>query len=207
MAIVPRQRPHHWGTYGTDAELPNVAGSPNTTPDLQVGDIAFSYQQNGLVICQSSAIGSASWVAVGSGGGGGGGVVPITGATNESVSVVSEVQIGGFSLDGSAVSGGVTFETIGMLTLPSGTGWGEVRLYDMGPLLGPPTSGTLVYTHQFFTAGGPEAIQTYLPVSAAPTFPGEIYDSPRIYELRALLAGGATPGTDSITVVWSGFKQ
>lgn len=206
MAIIPRQRPHHWGTYPTDAQLPNVSGSPNTTPNLQVGDIAFSQQQNSLVVCQSASIGSASWIAVGSGSGGGG-VVPITGATNENVSVASEVQIGGFSFDGSAVTSGVTFETIGMLTLPSGTGWGEVRLYDMGPLLGPPTSGTLVSTHQFSAAGGPGAIQTYLTVSAAPTFPGQIYNSPRIYELRALLAGGATPGTDSITVVWSGFKS
>lgn len=64
----PTEHHPHWGTYGSTANLPNVAGSPTQNGALEAGDIAF-VSGAGLYVCDSATLGAAVWSAAGGGGG------------------------------------------------------------------------------------------------------------------------------------------
>ena len=67
-------------------------------------------------------------------------------------------------------------------------GTGQLRLYDTGPAVGPPTPLTLVATLSTSVAGGPQFLEQALTIAGAPGL-NTIQNTARMYELRAFMTG------------------
>lgn len=115
------------------------------------------------------------------------------GAINETIDGDDpEIVLGGFVFDGGAhVTGTITWRILGTLQV-SGSGSGEIRLYDLGPVAGPPitpverASATIANGD----AGSVIAVEVEVAVSDSITGPDMILDSPRMYEVRAEIDSG-----------------
>lgn len=55
----------HWGTYATEADLPNVLGATVQSANLEAGDTAFVAATQRLYVCLRPNAGTASWQAQG----------------------------------------------------------------------------------------------------------------------------------------------
>lgn len=115
-----------------------------------------------------------------------------TNAQSAMGATAQEDRIGEVTFDGSKHDV-VTFETLVTPTFAT-TGTVNVRLYDVGPVAGPPTVGRLVATLTTTSDGGPQRLtQTLTVVAAAPTT-NEILDSDRMYQVTVEV--DATTGDD-----------
>lgn len=129
----------------------------------------------------------------------------ISGPTNTAVSITgSEQLIGGFYLDpGINTAGALTLQVI---RIDGGGSPGvDFRLYDMGTP-GTPTAGALVTTASIASGGtyGVNQIASQaFTVVASITGANQILDTPRMYELRAIVTGSIG---DSVLVVSSSIK-
>jgi hypothetical protein len=103
-----------------------------------------------------------------------------------------EDRIGEVTLDGSKHDV-VTFETLVTPTFAT-TGTVNVRLYDVGPVAGPPVVGRLVTTLTTTTSGGPQRLTQTLSIVASGPGTNEILDSDRMYQ--ATVEVDATTGDD-----------
>jgi len=70
----------------------------------------------------------------------------------------------------------------------AGVGTGQLRLYDTGPAIGPPTPLTLIASLSTAAAGGPQYLEQALSIGASPAA-GQIANSARMYEMRAFMTG------------------
>jgi hypothetical protein len=99
-----------------------------------------------------------------------------------------EEVVGQGVFDGSRASAGTVY-AFGMLTPTFATaGVAQLRIYDTGPAAGPPTPLTLIATLSTSVAGGPQYLEQALTIGASPAA-GQIANSARMYELRALMTG------------------
>lgn len=57
----PTQTHPYWGIFATYALLPNVAGSPTQSANLQVGDQAYLSDLRAFAVCVSAGLGAAVW--------------------------------------------------------------------------------------------------------------------------------------------------
>ena len=95
-----------------------------------------------------------------------------------------EETIGEGVFDGGRVGAGTAYFH-GMLTPTlSIPGTASIRLYDVGPVAGPPAAAVLVATLQTATSGGPQYLEQALAVAGAPGT-NQIANSARMYEVRA----------------------
>jgi hypothetical protein len=63
--LQPRSGVHsYWGVYANALVLPNVAGSPNNSGALEVGDFAYVTSIGSIYICRNATPGLAVWVAI-----------------------------------------------------------------------------------------------------------------------------------------------
>lgn len=151
----------------------------------------------------ASAVGNDVTVVVASSGG------SFTGATNETTAALTtEIVIGGLVFDGSLLTGGLaaTFRLLGEYVATGGAGNARIRLYDLGPVAGPPVAGILrsTATIPFAEAGGLRAKDVGLTPSGAPGVgTDEIFNTARIYEIRMFLDSAV--GGDSMQVHWAGI--
>ncbi len=115
------------------------------------------------------------------------------------VLLTTEEVTGGTVLDGSKIISSAYFRLIGVLT--SATGSGLLRLYDLGPESGPPVTPVLRSTLTIPNTDNGDVVvkTTALTPVAAPTLPDEIYNTARVYELRAYV-NSAVPG-DSLRLL------
>lgn len=67
MSQLSSQRHSYWGEF-TTVNLPNAAGSPNTSTQLRVGDTVFDSTTGTLKVCTTATIGAAVWAAIGTAG-------------------------------------------------------------------------------------------------------------------------------------------
>lgn len=138
-------------------------------------------------------------------------VTVITGALNEEIVTSGvEIVIGGFIFDPTIYAAGSTIRFRNLLTIVQ-TGFGlgfpnAVRLYDRGAP-GTPEAGTLRATvFAGFTSNVPVVAQLALTPTGAPGVDlGEIFNSERMYELRAFATLDTLPG-DALIVRWSGLE-
>lgn len=131
----------------------------------------------------------------------------ITGCNNEFDNTLTvERVVGGLVLDGSSLGTlAVKFRMLGVFVNGAASGNARLRLYDMGPVAGPPVAGVLRSDVSIGHAigGGPRLVENTLTALAAPVNPNEIFDTARIYELRLYL-DSVTVG-DTMTVYWGGI--
>lgn len=133
----------------------------------------------------------------------------IVGATNETVIVSgSEVVIGALVLDGGAVPAGqaavLTF--LGVATDPDTASVGSVRLYDLGPANGPEVAPVLRATLTIDTSTADEGKvlrkSVQLVPAASPGAPPQIFDTARLYQVRAHRS--ASGGSETFSVFQAG---
>lgn len=142
------------------------------------------------------SINGGAWTALG--GGGGGGPNQLAGALNEDEAILTvERVVGGFTFDGSTIPTGMSaiLRFVGVFNNGAASGNARVRLYDLGPVAGPPVAGVLRATASigFAIGGGLRVADVALAAVAAPGVNiGEIFDTARAYEVRVYL--------DSVTV-------
>ena len=99
-----------------------------------------------------------------------------------------EEVVGQGMFDGSRVGDGDAFFS-GMLTPTlAGVGWGQLRLYDIGPKAGPPAPLVAIATLTASVSGGPQFKEQALTVGAVPGV-NQIANSARMYEVRAMMSG------------------
>ena len=170
--------------------LPVVSGQvPSTdmhlTLAIRIG--TKIYWRNGMMM--DSGV---SFLDIGGGQGGGGGLelpwVDVYQYTQVGIPVEETVNYGYF--DGSSVSGTAYFWA--MLTPTFGApGTAYIRLYDVGPAVGPPAAPVLVATLSTPVNGGPQYLEQALAVATTPGV-NQIADSKRMYEVRVYQL--STPG-------------
>lgn len=138
-------------------------------------------------------------------GGGGSGVARayLTGASGQLVTTLgSEVLLGGFVFDGSVTFASRVLRAYG--TVVSAVANVDVRLYDMGPP-GSPAAGILRSTINLATLGVPlTGTQTLTPNGAPGVNVNQIFNTARMYELRAIV-NAAAPG-DTFRATWLGLE-
>jgi hypothetical protein len=136
---------------------------------------------------------------------GGSSLGTLTGATNEQETVLGLKRvIGGMQLDGSLLSGIPKFRWVGAYDAKGASGNARLQLYDMGPVGGGPAAGVLraQVSLPFSALAHIQVVDQVLVPVAAPSVLGEIYTSPRKYEVRLHL--DSTVVGDSMTVNWGG---
>jgi len=143
-----------------------------------------------IIIEDSAATNAKKRVQIGnlpsSGGGGGGETVAALNASTTMGASATEIKIGQTTYDGSS-GASHTFKAI---IEPSAAATCEIRLYDRGPVAGPATTAQLASKLTTSTANL-QVLSLTLTASAAPTFPDndEIYNTDRMYEIRAYISG------------------
>ena len=179
-----------WGVYANAAALPNTAGGPNVGSQLLGGDMAYANTEGQTYTCTDPTAGAAVWV---SGGGGGGALSSYvqTGDYNyvQAATPVEDV-VGQFSID-PGVLPGATYKLRCIVTPTFGSaGWCRVRVYDLGPVAGPPSApveitanAPSVYNLEA-SASGLQFIETAaLSTHATTPSAGTIVDAGRMYEV------------------------
>lgn len=134
--------------------------------------------------------------------------VEYTGGSHETETVLGlERVIGGVRVHGGDIDPARTyrFRMLGSFSGAVGTDYAKLRLYDMGPVGGGPQAGVL--RAEVSVAGGtgnqPKVVDQVLTPLASPVISGDIYNTPRKYEVRLFL-DSATPGT-FMNVSWGGI--
>lgn len=130
----------------------------------------------------------------------------ITGATNEQETVLGlQRVIGGFTLDGSDLTGASVFRWVGAYDAHGVAGDARVQLYDMGAVGAGPVAGVLraEVSLPFSTTAGIKVVDQTLTVTDTPVSSGEIYNAARKYEVRLHLDSAVAD--DSMTVNWAGI--
>jgi hypothetical protein len=97
------------------------------------------------------------------------------------------------------------FRLLGLVKDSGPTAIGEVRLYDRGPIAGPPVAGVLRATLQIDTSVDNDKLKVVdlsLEPSSSPSGLGKIYNSARMYEVRDYLSVG---GGAYMWALWVGI--
>lgn len=124
----------------------------------------------------------------------------IVGAVNATVlDSGSEVVIGALIFDGGAIPAGqaASFWFLGVATDPAVTSVGSVKLYDLGPSAGPEAAPVLraTLTIDTSTADNGKVLRksVQLVPAASPGAPPQVFDTARLYQLRAdrTVSGGS----------------
>jgi hypothetical protein len=176
----PAEHHSHWRTYPSASQLPNVSGSSTQSAHLEVGDIAY-VAAIGLYQCDVATLGAAVWSQPGGGIGGAASEFDWSSDypyTQQSPSV--EETIGYGRLDGSAIGGTAYFRATWNPQFGA-AGTARVRLYDLGPVAGPPAVPTLIATLTT-AASGLRYDEQSLTVGGSPSL-GQIMNTPRMYEV------------------------
>lgn len=176
-----------WSSTGTDSNAihKNVAAEIST-----ITEKASPVSADLIIIEDSENSNNKKKVQVGNlPGGSGGGAGDVVGALNTNstmgVSAIEEI-IGQFTYDGSAGS----THTFKAIIEPDAAATSEIRLYDRGPVAGPPVSAEMV-AKLTTSSAGLQVLSETLTATASPTFPdnNEIYNTDRMYEVRAYING------------------
>jgi len=180
----PTQFHNHWGAYANQAALPGVGAAQD---GLEAGDQAYSIADGQTFTCTNPSF-PAAWAGGGGGAPSGWQADFVDSYLYTTAVVAIEEVIGQGGFDGSRVgTGGVYF--FGMMTpVFAGVGLAEMRLYDIGPIAGPPTPLVLITSLQTAVSGGPQYEEQALAVGATPG-PNQIADTRRMYEVRAFVTG------------------
>ena len=116
----------------------------------------------------------------------------------------SEVVIGALVFDGGAIPAGqaALFEFLGVATDPDTASVGSVRLYDLGPADGPEVAPVLraTLTIDTSTADDGKVLRksVQLVPSASPGGAPQIYNTPRLYQVRGHRS--ASGGSETFSV-------
>jgi hypothetical protein len=99
-----------------------------------------------------------------------------------------EEVVGQGMFDGARVGINPPFFSAMLTPTLFGVGWGQLRLYDIGPKAGPPTPLVAIATLTANVSGGPQFKEQVLSVGAVPGV-NQIANSARMYEVRAIMSG------------------
>lgn len=192
---MARQTHPHWGSVATPADLYNVAGSPNSSPNLALGDQAFSISDSTTYQCTDPTVGAATWSAMGGSTGGGAGSYLDWGGqyTYTEAPVPVEEVIGGGDFNGDFVGSLYAFFRAVVDPVMSNVPGDEayIILYDMGPRDGPLDLVPREVTRLTATANGLQRLGQALTVDATPGA-NEISNTERLYEVA--ITSNATSG-------------
>lgn len=188
---MARQTHSHWGLVATPADLFNVAGSSNNSPNLSVGDQAFSLSDTTTYQCTDSTAGAAVWTAMGGGGGAGSYLDWGQKDYMESSPVVEEV-IGSGAFNGSLIGSLTCYFRATIEPVVSNPGDEMyVILYEMGPRDGPLSALPREVARLTTVGSGLQYLSTVLTTNPSPG-PGEIYEDEMLYE--TVITSNATTG-------------
>ena len=174
----PTQFHNHWGSFASQAIFP---GKMSPQDGLEVGDQAYSVADAGTFTCTNTSYPSA-WA--GAGGGGAGSYLELgVNYLYEQAGVPLEETVGQGIFDGSLVGSlNVSFRAIFTPVFTGGSPNAEVRLYDMGPVSGPPSVPRLVSTLST-AAGGLQVAGVGLTVVLGAPGTNDILNTYRMYEV------------------------
>jgi hypothetical protein len=128
----------------------------------------------------------------------------------DDLTLATEIVLGGFAFNPELFTGSTIYLVIAGTLTDAGTTAPslDLRLYDLGEP-GTPQAGDLRATVTLSTTDSPQYETTLLTASDAPTTPGSspndgtIYDTERLYEIRAELTGDVG---DLVEIDWAGIQ-